>query len=74
MSTQANLKNMRAIVDLGVPGVIAVSPDTGEKYSADPADYFYLSDAETLEDERGNPMLLAVQHTRWIDALTGEEL
>lgn len=39
-------------------GVFAYSPRTGEEYSANPGDYWYLASADTLKDSEGKPMVL----------------
>lgn len=52
----ATLENMRRIYR---HGLVAWSAYTGEKCSANPADYFYLEPNEPLRDELGNPMDLA---------------
>lgn len=50
----------------------AFSPLTGEQYSAEPGDYWTHGDGEPLRDSEGEPMILAVSETRYLDALTGE--
>lgn len=59
----ASLANMREHYR---DGVMAWSLDTGEEYSADPGDYFLLSDDAVLRDEHGEPMLLACRVTTMI--------
>jgi hypothetical protein len=53
---QATLENMRRFYRAGV---FAWSPETAEEYSADPRDYFMLSDDVVLRDDDGNAMVLA---------------
>jgi hypothetical protein len=40
----------------------AFSYGTGERYSANPGDYFMLADDEPLRDSEGEPMVLAFEH------------
>lgn len=52
----ATLANMQRY---GGPDIIAVSPETGEEYSAHPGDYFALGTDDYLKDSEGHPMVLA---------------
>lgn len=54
---KATLRNMRENADRS--GIVAWSPVTGEEYSADYRDYWYLSEDEPLVDDNGDPMVLA---------------
>lgn len=63
----ANRKNMIIAKD-SWPGVFAYSPDTGECYSADPGDYFWVADDEwVITDSEGNLMRLVVEITTYAD-------
>lgn len=53
---------------------VALSPSTGEEYSASAGDYFHLAADEPLRDADGEPMLLVTRHTIYKDAMTGERL
>lgn len=55
----ATIENMRAHY---APDAFAYSPDTGEEYSANPADYWYADAGFVLIDEDGEPMVLARKH------------
>jgi hypothetical protein len=72
--TLATLVNMRAVEAQETAGVFAFSPYTGERYSANPADYFGapLDDNEPLRDLEGEPMLLVFERTEYVDALSDE--
>lgn len=65
----ATLANMRKHYR---EGVFAWSPDTGEEYSADPGDYFAMSEDSMLRDDNGEPMVLAYRTTSFV--ILGEEL
>lgn len=52
----------------------AFSPITGETASATAGDYFMMPDAEPLRDSEGEPMVLAISRTVYLDALTGEPI
>lgn len=71
--TLATVRNMREAERRG-KHCIAFSTNTYEQCSASSGDYFQLADDEPLLDAEGAPMLLAVKVTRYIDALTGEEV
>ena len=66
----ASLANMRKFYR---PGVFAWSPITGDECSADPRDYFMLSDDAILRDDDGHEMYMAyrveeislVDHKEW---------
>lgn len=47
------------------PGCTVYSPETGEEYSGDAADYFWLAMHEPLTDELGTAMILARKRTYW---------
>lgn len=49
----ATIENMR---EHYAPGVFAYSPLTGESYSANPGDYFWLPEDTPLTDFLGEPM------------------
>ena len=51
----ATLANMRKVQDTGA---LAYSPVTGEEFSANPSDYFWLAENDVLQDSEGNPMIL----------------
>ena len=53
-ATPANMRRYAAA------GVVAYDRATGESYSADPSDYWYLPDDQPLEDHEGSPLILAV--------------
>ena len=53
---------------------VALSPSTGEEYSASAGDYWQHPRGEPLKDADGEPMLLVTRHTIFKDALTGERL
>jgi hypothetical protein len=63
--TQVHIEPRRAI---------ALSPSTGEQYSASSGDYWNVPDDEPLRDADGEPMLLVTQHTIYKDAMTGERI
>lgn len=54
--------------------IFCLSATTGEQYSADPGDYWFLMDDQTVTDSNGEPMVLAIREVRYLDALTGEQL
>lgn len=56
----ATLENMRAHY---AEGVFAYSINTGEQYSANPGDYFWLDDGSPLIDEFDEPLVLATSRT-----------
>lgn len=64
--TVASKANMIALQE--VPGMFAWSSFTHERYSATPGDYFFLADADVLEDSEGFPMVLVTERTDYIDA------
>lgn len=39
-------------------GVLAYSPRTGEEYSANPGDYWYMAPADAVKDSTGHVMVL----------------
>lgn len=51
----------------------AYSPNTGEEYSATAGDYYNRPDDQPIRDKLGEPMVLAVRVTQFLDALTGED-
>jgi len=53
---------------------VALSPSTGEEYSASAGDYWDLGADEPLRDADGEPMLLVTRHTIYKYALTGERI
>ena len=60
----ATIESMRAAYK---PGVFAYSPATGEQYSANPNDYFWLTDADgPLTDSEGEPMILGTRSVRMV--------
>ena len=61
----ASKRNMEANYDTGV---FAYSPDTGEECSANPGDYWYMSNGDILEDGNGNAMILA-RRREWLEKL-----
>jgi hypothetical protein len=61
MMVKATLANMRKHVS--VPDVMAWSPATGEQCSANPGDYFWMSDDDCLTDSQGDEMVLAFAST-----------
>lgn len=76
MSTErtiATIENMREAESRG-KRCMAYSPNTGEQFSATSADYFNLPEGKPLVDADGEPLILAVKVTRYLDALTGEDL
>ena len=44
--------------------VTSFSPTTGERYSADPRDYFWAPPGWLMKDENGDPMILVVIEER----------
>lgn len=62
----ATVHNMRLVSDR--PGVFAYDPDTGDRWSATPGDYFYMPENEPLRNDAGNVLLLA-QEIREIELL-----
>ena len=71
--TLATVKNMREAEARGKT-CFAFSPTTYEQCSATSGDYFMQADDEPLRDSEGEPMILAVKVTRYLDALTGDDL
>lgn len=59
MKVIASIANMKLHAETS--GVFAWSPVTGEEYSADARDYFYLDESKVLKDTNGHEMLLAVR-------------
>jgi hypothetical protein len=53
---------------------MAISPSTGEEYSASSGDYWNHADDEPITDSEGEPMILVFQRTVYVDALTGEQV
>lgn len=75
MTTYATLSNMRQAAkrkDVRVRAISLAYP--GHVCSADPADYFWMTDSDCLEDPDGNPLVLAHYVTNIYDALTEEQL
>jgi hypothetical protein len=67
INTLATMVNMREHYARIGDHLIAVSPFTGEEYSANPSDYWHQADDWTMTDGDGNPMELAVRVTRLVD-------
>ena len=68
---RATPKNMEALrkesgEPICAPGVVAVSLETGEEYSASPGDYWEAPDDEALLDSAGRPMVLAHRVCKWV--------
>ena len=65
--TIASLRNMRKAAASYSTLPLAYSPETGEEYSANPADYFNAPEDWVMRDSAGNPMILAfkVEHYRY---------
>lgn len=61
MSKIATIENMRKYYE---PGVSASSPETGEIYSANPADYWDAEAGFTMYDLNGQPLLLCREEIR----------
>lgn len=83
LATVANMQRFKALhPGREIPGggrvegrrCFAYSAETGEKFSADPGDYFGRPDDEPLKDSNGEPMILAVSETINKDALTADAL
>lgn len=60
----ATLTNMRTMQARGAthsgPGrIVAYNPATGEEFSANPGDYWYLNPDECLKGRRGRKLVLA---------------
>jgi hypothetical protein len=53
---------------------VALSPSTGEEYSASSGDYWQHPADEPLRDADGEPMLLVTRHTIYKYALTGRRI
>jgi hypothetical protein len=51
---------------------VAYSPHTGEEYSASPGDYWQHPPEEPLRDEVGEPMLLVVATSGYVDAMSAQ--
>lgn len=70
--TIANLANMEKAqrIHAGRRTVVAYSPQTGEEYSADPADYYGTlhTDKWVMRDENNDAMHLVVRITTTYDA------
>ena len=56
----ATIENMR---EHYAPNVFAFSWTTGEKYGANPADYWNVEPGWTMLDELGEPMVLVTKET-----------
>lgn len=65
LKTVATVSNMRKYA--GLYGVIAISVNGYEEYSADPRDYWNLPDTYTLRDSEGEPMFLVRKKLSVID-------
>lgn len=50
--------NMVAAEEAGIIGVTAYSPETDERYSADPADYWDRPDGWVMAGDDGMPLIL----------------
>lgn len=90
MSTLATPANMRAFeqahpsrdgVDENgqkyhVEGVraVAYSPTTLEEYSATSGDYWHLADDQAVPDANGEPMLLVVATSGYVDAMSSQRI
>lgn len=71
IATRANMK--RAAVDPGkAKAAFAYSPSTGERYSANPHDYTWLT-GDPLTDSNGDPLVLAVLRDE-VEVLTETDL
>lgn len=54
--------------DNGYHGVFAYSEFTGEEFSADPGDYFWVSEPDwVMRDSAGNPMTLVRCITTYVE-------
>jgi hypothetical protein len=75
MPTLATPANMRAFRETNPDGrrCFAVSlNDPDERSSADAGDYFMLPDDHALTDSYGDPMVLALERTIIVDAMSTE--
>jgi hypothetical protein len=64
VKTYATLANMRAMqakgaTDSGSGRLVAWNQATGEEFSANPGDYFYMRDDECLRGRHGRKLVLA---------------
>lgn len=74
MVTFATVDNMRIARNNGISAIV-YSWETGEEYSADPGDYFFITDQDyVLKDGAGCAMYLIYRETIVRDALTGERV
>lgn len=67
--TLATPRNMQAALaksgqPVSVPGLFAYSPNTGERYSASPGDYWDAPLDEPLRDSEGEPIVLVRESSR----------
>lgn len=65
----ATRRNMEAF-----PGSEALDLATGETFSATSGDYFQLGPDDPLTNANGDPLVLAVRHTAFLDPATGDEI
>lgn len=73
IATPANMKLAAKAHPWG--GVVAASVNNPlEHYSATPGDYWADADDVPVTDNNGEPCVLVVAQTRYIDALTGAQL
>lgn len=53
---------------------LALDPASGETFSASSGDYWDRPDNEPLTNEAGEPLVLVLKRTLYVDALTGERI
>lgn len=59
---EATPANMRSAAE-EYGHLVAVDPATGEQFSANAGDYFYMHDDESLTNDSGEPLELAIPYT-----------
>jgi len=66
-TARTKIATMESMRRFWAPGVSAYSPATGEKRCANPADYWYLTNADgPLTDSEGEPMILVTRSVRMV--------
>jgi hypothetical protein len=53
---------------------LAMDPATGDTFSASAGDYYNQPDDEPLTNDEGDPLILVLKRTLYVDALTGEQI
>lgn len=73
-NTRATIENMHKYENMHPGTMVAISPFTGEEYSATPGDYFTATPDYCLQDSEGEDMILVRKATIYLDAASNDEI